>query len=82
MALGSTLPSEIIGVNPRLLKYLIANRGQYFGVLMIDYFGTDLRLANATLGWEVRSGWVLIFEYTRSGYIADILIVQFGLHRT
>lgn len=56
LALGSTIPYTIIGVNPRVLEYLISKRGQYFGVIMFDYYGANLSLANATLGWDLVSG--------------------------
>ena len=68
MALGSTVPSKVTGVNPRLLQYLIANRGKYFGVIMVDYVGADLRLVNATLGWEVGSG------YVSNGYSSPVYV--------
>jgi len=54
-ATGETLPLPVTGVNSQLLPVLTANRGSYFGVLMFDFYGTDLRMGEATIGWEVPS---------------------------
>ncbi|PVF98456.1 PLC-like phosphodiesterase [Serendipita vermifera] len=47
------LPTKTIGINTRLLQLLKSNQGSYFGVIMYDYLGRDLRLVNATLGLTI-----------------------------
>jgi hypothetical protein len=54
-ATGSSLPLPVKGVNSQLLPVLTANRGSYFGVIAFDFYGNDLRMGEATLGWEVPS---------------------------
>jgi 1-phosphatidylinositol phosphodiesterase len=53
LALGPTSINDIIGINDRLVKYMVEKKGQYFGVILFDFYGSDQKLANATLGYEV-----------------------------
>jgi len=47
--------SDVTGINDLLMNFLIQRRGSKFGVILVDYFGHDLRLVKAALGWDTSS---------------------------
>lgn len=45
--------STVPGVNTKAVQYLASKKGSRFGVVLFDYFGSDSRLAAATLSNDV-----------------------------